>query len=731
MKLSTAHTVESNVGNTSTFKIAANAKAFMALSSTLYSNKVRSILRELGCNAQDSHKEAGVSRPIDVKLPNALNPSFYVKDYGVGLDEKGILELYTTYFSSSKDQSNDLVGAFGLGSKSPFAYTDSFTVETVKNGVHYTFAIFIGPNGEPQVAKISEKPATPEWPSGLMVSFPVASGDFPVFEREALDVFQWFDPLPQLLGTTHVVRSAMSAIPAERLYPSGALVERTRRDVGLITLVMGGVAYPVDHTKIGQLPFSMSGSETERVILFANIGEVEVSISRESLSLTPATLQGIQRLFARLSSEILAKFASTGSFLEDFRRAKKASPLAVSVAAQSPVDRLRLRGEWPTDLSRWDASAKSIASMCLAARGDGFCIQRDARAWLFYPEVNQAVIALISEDTMPATPEPKNGKSPEWTGFWGKVSTKLRQVAVDQRLSVGTQIRVLSVAGNPDPEKFREFGCLVVVPADVKVDKSTLTANKKTIDSVDVLQIDLQDIRSRPNDFQQTSWKAAKRNQAGVFLLIRNKSVARLLSYQGSNNFGKEFVTKLCSDLGIVEPDIIAFPESLKNASILADMGFVDLAAAWPADKRPLGVLDIRRALGVGDDGNGLATVAIWAAVHHLNEFRSKLNRSQFGRDVCREVEASPYSGEELVYMNRLAQLAVFMDSCRSADTSNPVTPPLQFNDRISVHIRNMNNRVTPDFPFYPGSPFKGVNYAKSRKALLKSLQILAIIDPV
>jgi hypothetical protein len=112
----------SGTGPTSGFRIETNAYAFQMLSSGVYSDKISAVLREIGCNAADAHTAAGKrDMPFEVKLPTQLDPQFWIKDCGPGLDEDGVRGLYTTYFSSTKRDSNDFTGAFGLGSKSPFS----------------------------------------------------------------------------------------------------------------------------------------------------------------------------------------------------------------------------------------------------------------------------------------------------------------------------------------------------------------------------------------------------------------------------------------------------------------------------------------------------------------------------------------------------------------------------------------------------------------------------------
>ena len=140
--------VMSNVGEIGEFRIRNSAKAFSILSSGLYANKVRAVIRELSCNAVDSHVAAGrADTPFDVHLPNALEPHFSIRDYGTGLSHDQVTQIYTTYFESTKTNSNAFIGALGLGSKSPFSYTDNFTVTAIQNGKQGTTGIRIGAGG--------------------------------------------------------------------------------------------------------------------------------------------------------------------------------------------------------------------------------------------------------------------------------------------------------------------------------------------------------------------------------------------------------------------------------------------------------------------------------------------------------------------------------------------------------------------------------------------------------
>ena len=68
------------------FTIKASAKAFQILSSNLYSNPLGSMIRELSTNAYDAHVMVGkADEPFHLTLPNSLEPSFKIRDFGPGL----------------------------------------------------------------------------------------------------------------------------------------------------------------------------------------------------------------------------------------------------------------------------------------------------------------------------------------------------------------------------------------------------------------------------------------------------------------------------------------------------------------------------------------------------------------------------------------------------------------------------------------------------------------------
>jgi DNA topoisomerase VI subunit B len=178
----------------SKFKIEASSKAFQILSSRLYADEYKAVVRELCTNASDAHAAAGKSdTPIVVHAPDYLDNSFSVRDYGKGIDPEEFEKIYTTYFYSTKSESNEEVGCFGLGSKSPFAYAKQFTVENHYQGNKYIYSCFINETSEPSVTLLTTFPTTE---SGVKVSFPVNRDHWSRFHAACKDVLQWFTTTP-------------------------------------------------------------------------------------------------------------------------------------------------------------------------------------------------------------------------------------------------------------------------------------------------------------------------------------------------------------------------------------------------------------------------------------------------------------------------------------------------------------------------------------------------------
>jgi hypothetical protein len=298
--------VLSNVGAVGEFRIRNSAKAFNILSSGLYANKVRAIIRELSCNAVDSHIAAGKEEtPFEVHLPVHLEPWFSVRDFGTGLNHEQVTQIYTTYFESTKTNSNAFIGALGLGSKSPFSYTDNFTVTAVQDGVQRIYSAFINGDGVPSIVKMGEQETTEA--NGVEVKFSVNDRyDFQKFEQEARHVYTHFKLRPTVKGNHNFTFSDMSyetkdIIPGVHSYSESHTSSRA---------IMGNIAYPISIPEADKSLGELRNLLKCGLELHFGIGELDFQASREGLSYIPQTIEAIKNKLAAVNTQ-LAIFLST------------------------------------------------------------------------------------------------------------------------------------------------------------------------------------------------------------------------------------------------------------------------------------------------------------------------------------------------------------------------------------------------------------------------------------
>jgi hypothetical protein len=303
----------SNVSEIGEFRIRNSAKAFNILSSGLYANKIRAIIRELSCNAVDSHTAAGkADTPFDVHLPNQLEPWFAIRDYGTGLSHEQVTNIYTTYFESTKTNSNDFIGALGLGSKSPFSYTDNFTVTAIKDGTKGIYSAFINESGVPSIAKMGEEQTTE--PAGVEVKFAVNDRwDFSKFQDEARQVYTYFKLRPVVSGVSDfafrdVEYLDKNIIPGVHTYKDGH-----RRSIA----IMGNIAYPIEIPNADQTLGELRSLLNCGLEMHFAIGELDFQASREGLSYIPQTIEAIKVKLEALNGALATVLAKEADAIDN------------------------------------------------------------------------------------------------------------------------------------------------------------------------------------------------------------------------------------------------------------------------------------------------------------------------------------------------------------------------------------------------------------------------------
>lgn len=163
-------------GTTESFGVSNDASLMSMLSTGLYAYPLRTMIQEIIFNAWDAHRMGNCQQttPIDIYLNDTTG--LIVRDYGPGIHPDQMVPIYCIYGNSTKRDDKGSTGGFGLGSKSPFAYTESFTVTSFHNNKQNMYLISRASDdndGKPGLTKIIDNIDTEE--TGLLVTVPLAN----------------------------------------------------------------------------------------------------------------------------------------------------------------------------------------------------------------------------------------------------------------------------------------------------------------------------------------------------------------------------------------------------------------------------------------------------------------------------------------------------------------------------------------------------------------------------
>lgn len=289
------------------FTFKQSAKAFQILVARLYTDPIKAIIRELSCNGHDSHIEAGVpERQMLIHLPNRTEPYFSIRDYGIGLSEEDVLNIYTKVFESTKTGSNDYTGCLGLGSKTPFSYTKNFIVESFYNGKHYIYNAYFNEEGKPCMAPLANSGGATTEENGVKITISVKSGDNENWRVKAEEIYEYFKVIPKIVGATIEVKK-----PDYIMEGYNWKLRKEQWGTSGMKVVMGNVAYPVDGFTDDSLTQTHYAIMESNIDLFVNIGDVEMEASREGLHFDTRTINSLRTKMDILIEESKTNISKT------------------------------------------------------------------------------------------------------------------------------------------------------------------------------------------------------------------------------------------------------------------------------------------------------------------------------------------------------------------------------------------------------------------------------------
>ena len=285
---------------------------FDILRSKMYSDKIGAICREVSSNSRDANREAGrghIPPTIAIYSSNDSETlgatiegtSISFEDCGPGITPERMVDVFLKYGASTKRATNGQTGGFGLGAKTPFAYTDTFTIATVCDvdgkRMKYVYTAIIDASGKGKMILFDSSES--DSATGTKIIVPLKSYDRDEFESKCIEMSLFWPVRPTLKGFNR-----------QHGEVSPELVHVCEEDEMSFSVYFADkLPYRLQSTIIAQIdgiPYSVKTSEVNTgnwswrfpmVLEFGN-GDLTISASREELQYDEHTKEVLETRIA-------------------------------------------------------------------------------------------------------------------------------------------------------------------------------------------------------------------------------------------------------------------------------------------------------------------------------------------------------------------------------------------------------------------------------------------------
>lgn len=298
MKIDTSQGNVEVVGDIKEFKTSIDPKNLefitTLLSSNLYSDPEQSFIREIVSNAWDSHVEAGTtSVPVIVRFGKSNGEgSVTIRDYGVGLSPERFQEVYCNIGSSTKRESNDYIGGFGIGKYSSLACSNTVYITSYYEGTAYYY-VMVKSGNSITTNLLMEKPTAEK--NGVEVTIKGII-DLTPFNK-ALQCIVFF-PNVYIDGALDADMINSAKLKRFNNFAAASISIPSK-------LLLGNVLYPVQkyHLNYEARNFIERIEGTGIVIKF-DVGEINITPNRENIIYSSDTIKKIENRIMAAKAEL-------------------------------------------------------------------------------------------------------------------------------------------------------------------------------------------------------------------------------------------------------------------------------------------------------------------------------------------------------------------------------------------------------------------------------------------
>ena len=284
------------------------------LSSNLYSDPEQSFIREIVSNAWDSHVEAGTTDiPVIIRFKRSNDDGCWevtIRDFGTGLSPERFQEVYCNIGSSTKRESNEFIGGFGIGKYSSLACTNTVYITSYYEGTAFLYVMV--KSGNTITTNLVMKKPTEE-KNGVEVTIKNIPNIVPY--RKALKYIVFFpnvyvDGINNRLNNTKLKRFNNFAVASEPIDTK---------------ILLGNVLYPCN-TRLLSIASSnfLKNIESSGIVIKFNVGEISITPNRENIIYSSDTISKIEDRIkaakAELDTMVSSKFNKDYDNLYEYYR---------------------------------------------------------------------------------------------------------------------------------------------------------------------------------------------------------------------------------------------------------------------------------------------------------------------------------------------------------------------------------------------------------------------------
>lgn len=281
----------------------------LLLRQKMYRFPIEAICREVACNARDANREVGKGN-VPIRINIGINPFIQdssclsIEDDGPGISPSRMADVFINYGASTKRDTNEQTGGFGLGAKTPFAYTNQFLIETCSDGVKYTYMAMITQGNRGRMVLMHREEYFGEAPFGTKVIIPIKPEDRWEFEDRCYQSTLFWDVRPSY-GGFECIRE-MQEITEVKIPGNVPLRiqmhHQTKYNVDFlhgqrVGVLLDGIPYPLE--AFDEFKDALLNTHMEKNSVFFLVckpGEVSLAPSRESLHYDEKTKEHLQKM---------------------------------------------------------------------------------------------------------------------------------------------------------------------------------------------------------------------------------------------------------------------------------------------------------------------------------------------------------------------------------------------------------------------------------------------------